>query len=238
MKQKIFDWGETHIRPPCEDPTKSLRFTKILNSITGLLSDTDSLRILDLSTGMGMLSILIKRKFNNHSITACDIIIKDEVKNSFRHQNIDFVEGVEFKCGSFLPFETGYFDIVIFTDALEHIIDSPEHIFSEINRVLKKGGVLVLTTPNFCHIVSRMKCLFGKQTQSYLSEERHFRMYTQSELLFVLKGDFQIKSAEFINVVEGWRFKGFSKVTYWFYLLIVNLKPSFRMGILILAEKL
>lgn len=48
--------------------------------------------------------------------------------------------------GAALPFKDGAFDIVLCTEVLEHVRE-PSVVLSEIHRVLKKGGALVMTTP-------------------------------------------------------------------------------------------
>lgn len=48
-----------------------------------------------------------------------------------------------------LPFKNSYFDVALLLEVLEHIPKGTEIIgLREINRVLKKGGFLLLTTPN------------------------------------------------------------------------------------------
>ena len=44
-----------------------------------------------------------------------------------------------------LPFKDGEFGVVLCTEALEHFKE-PQRAINEINRVLKKGGRLILTT--------------------------------------------------------------------------------------------
>lgn len=46
-----------------------------------------------------------------------------------------------------LPFKASIFDSCLLAEVIEHTIN-PGPIFLEINRVLKKGGKLILTTPN------------------------------------------------------------------------------------------
>ncbi|MBT8228697.1 MAG: methyltransferase domain-containing protein, partial [Bacteroidia bacterium] len=46
-----------------------------------------------------------------------------------------------------LPFEEGTFDIVVSSEVIEHVPD-PLKAITEMHRVLKPGGILVLTTPN------------------------------------------------------------------------------------------
>jgi ubiquinone/menaquinone biosynthesis C-methylase UbiE len=62
---------------------------------------------------------------------------------------------VEKKCnskrvvGSILemPFPDAHFDIVVSSEVIEHT-PNPEQAIKEIYRVLKPGGVMVLSTPN------------------------------------------------------------------------------------------
>lgn len=52
--------------------------------------------------------------------------------------------------GENLPFEDNMFDIVIMDNVAEHLVN-PDKVFSEIFRVLKSGGELLLKTPNKYH---------------------------------------------------------------------------------------
>lgn len=48
--------------------------------------------------------------------------------------------------GNRLPFTDEYFDSVFSSEVLEHVFN-PDEILPELNRVLKKGGLLLLTVP-------------------------------------------------------------------------------------------
>jgi len=48
--------------------------------------------------------------------------------------------------GRHIPFEDGRFDIVFCTEVLEHVPE-PSEFLDEIRRVLRPGGVLIMTTP-------------------------------------------------------------------------------------------
>ncbi|TAL48078.1 class I SAM-dependent methyltransferase [archaeon] len=49
--------------------------------------------------------------------------------------------------GTKIPYDDGTFDAVVCFQVIEHVKDDAGFI-SEINRVLKSGGILILTTPN------------------------------------------------------------------------------------------
>jgi len=78
-----------------------------------------------------------------------------------------------------LDFPDSYFDCVVFSEVLEHL--NPyyvDHALSEINRVLRSEGILILTTPNIASLFRRIKMLLGKQP----IYRYHVREYTKREV--------------------------------------------------------
>lgn len=59
-------------------------------------------------------------------------------------------------------FPNGYFDIVICSHIIEHLI-SPDHMLKESKRVLKDGGLLIIATPNLAAWFNRLLLLIGVQ---------------------------------------------------------------------------
>jgi SAM-dependent methyltransferase len=229
---------DRQIRSPCKDPTKSIRFNKIMQEFK-LLKDSKngkSLSILDVSTGFLSIPILIRKMTKDTVINVCDVNFYPGVKDKLSEYNIKGFEGVSFYPGSRLPFDDDSFDIVFFTDALEHTIDDPEHVMGELRRVLRVGGSLILTTPNFSHFPSRLSVLIGKQPQSFLSEDRHFRLFTMDEIMFIISKGFAIERAYCFCSIESWRFTGLSKIAFYLYKLS-QFKVSFRTTIFVHAKK-
>lgn len=50
-----------------------------------------------------------------------------------------------------LPFEAGSQGVVILAEVIEHLIH-PREVLAEVERVLKPGGVLLLSFPNYLHL--------------------------------------------------------------------------------------
>jgi SAM-dependent methyltransferase len=59
-----------------------------------------------------------------------------------------------------LPFRSDTFDLVMMLEVVEHLADIP-HILQEIARVLKPGGVAILSTPNRLNVTSRLHHLLS-----------------------------------------------------------------------------
>jgi len=57
-----------------------------------------------------------------------------------------------------LPFSDEKFDAIICCEGIEHIF-SPFELFTEFSRTLKKGGILIITTPNIQNLYTRWQFL-------------------------------------------------------------------------------
>ena len=88
------------------------------------------------------------------------------------------------------PYDDGAFDVVLFCEILEHLTDDPVAAIAEINRVLKPGGRLVLTTPNVARLGNIMKIILGENIydpySGYGPYGRHNREYTIGEVRHLL----------------------------------------------------
>jgi SAM-dependent methyltransferase len=75
---------------------------------------------------------------------------------------------------------------------IEHLFEDPMHLMSEVNRILKPGGHLVLTTPNIASLRGIAAILQGyhpglfhsyiKPAESGHVDPRHNREYTPREI--------------------------------------------------------
>lgn len=85
------------------------------------------------------------------------------------------------------PFEDERFDVVTCLEVLEHLAIDPMAMMSEINRVLKPGGLFVLSTPNAIRTSNVVNILRGEQPCGWnayngFDTNRHNREYTPREI--------------------------------------------------------
>lgn len=75
-----------------------------------------------------------------------------------------FPECLQVDANQPLPFDSESFDLIWCSEVIEHLQD-PAFVMSELRRVTKPGGTLVLTTPNSYAWLFRFIALFGLTPQ-------------------------------------------------------------------------
>lgn len=88
------------------------------------------------------------------------------------------------------PYASDTFDVVLFCEILEHLLEDPVHALAEVRRVLKPGGTLIVTTPNVVRLENVSKMIAGENIydpySGYGAYGRHNREYTQQDLFGLL----------------------------------------------------
>ena len=89
------------------------------------------------------------------------------------------------------PYPDESFDVVLFCEVLEHMTNDPLTALREINRVLRPGGRLILTTPNVARLENICRLIAGANLydpySGYGPHGRHNREYIMHELYLLLK---------------------------------------------------
>lgn len=107
-------------------------------------------RHLDIGSGTGNLIRRIGQEYPVES-SACDYTDAFMELNHIKVQVVDLNEGK-------LPWPDAHFDLVTFTEVAEHL-ENYRAVIREIYRVLRPGGVVVITTPNVLNMKSRLRFL-------------------------------------------------------------------------------
>lgn len=102
-------------------------------------------QILDLGCGNGYYSYLLSKLPLRLKITGVDNHINAilDAKRFVGEKHVKFVIGDAEK----LPFPKNFFNKLVMSEVIEHVKDDVR-VLEEARRVLKPGGILVLTTPN------------------------------------------------------------------------------------------
>ncbi len=96
-------------------------------------------------------------------------------------QNIVKVKVLEGKLEDLhLPEEI--FDLVVLIETVEHLMN-PLETLKEINRILKKQGILIICTPDY----KSLSRLFLGKNWAVLSPEEHFSAFTQKSLFRIVQ---------------------------------------------------
>lgn len=82
--------------------------------------------------------------------------------------------------------ECGPFDLIVFSEVLEHLSVAPEFVFSFLNSLLADSGILICTTPNAADVAKRLRLASGRnpfeRLRLYSANPGHIREYTRQEL--------------------------------------------------------
>lgn len=112
------------------------------------------------------------------------------------------------------PYGDESFDTVLCCELIEHLFTDPMHMMSEINRILKPGGHLVLTTPNIGSLRAASAILLGYHPgffPAYIrprnddeeAEARHNREYVPMEIQHLLEDSgfelVRLETGEFLD---------------------------------------
>lgn len=129
------------------------------------------------------------------NVLGCDISTKALVKA--------INDGISTKCvdlnSQSLPYKQNCATLVWMTDVIEHVI-FPNYLLAQIYSVLKPGGYLYLSTPNFSWLFNRLQVLYGKTPLNIHPE--HISWYNLKELVSGLsKNNFKISDIKAYNQI-------------------------------------
>lgn len=140
------------------------------------LGDFPPSRILDLGCSAGY--VAERAADLGHTVTGVDLYEVDGVRSRVH----DFVQA-DLDHG--IPASVGRdFDIVLAADVVEHV-RNPEQILRQIAGVLRPGGALIVSVPNFAHWYPRVRVMSGRfdYDERGILDKTHLRFFTRRSFL-------------------------------------------------------
>lgn len=142
-----------------------------------------------------------------------------------------------------LPLNDSSVDIVFMFEVLEHFSIDPAFVISEVNRVLKTGGIFLISTPNAINSYATLRILLGKnpvnEPYNGVDGNRHNRLYSPDELIKLATNfGFEMLTCKTANTQKSLFYKisqTFSCIIDFFNLFRLKNFYSYRGGIILMA---
>lgn len=165
--------------------------------ILDLAGNISNKNILDVGCGLGLLGKDLRKNGNN--VFGIDV---SNVALEAAKKELDEVMMVDLENNNW-PDDLlrQRFDLIIAAEIIEHLL-YPEKLLEKLAKLLKVGGQLIITTPNFLVWSNRIKMLFGRfayQDGGFWCRD-HIHFFTLPELKKVLSsGGWEIVAANHLN---------------------------------------
>ncbi|MBN1174329.1 MAG: methyltransferase domain-containing protein, partial [Micromonosporaceae bacterium] len=151
------------------------------SAIIDMLPDHPPCRILDVGCSGGLLAERIRR--HGHWVTGIDVVKIPGVRDrTDEFHLVDLTKSIPEQVGR-------NFDFIIAGDIIEHLPE-PAHALRNLARLLRPGGQILLSVPNFGHWYPRFRTatgLFGYDRRGIL-DNSHLRFFTRATLRRMIKG--------------------------------------------------
>ena len=162
-----------------------MRVREIMNSLPA------DLEILDVGCADGEVLRPMSAKFKLHGLDFSDSFVEQAREIGIQAQRCDFAKEK-------FPHENESFDTVFTGETIEHLIDT-DLFLSEINRVLRGNGLLVMTVPNVRTWLSIAMMMIGGLPPRFSARYRspHYRDFTLRTVKLALENNgFVLEKAE------------------------------------------
>ena len=157
-------------------------------------------KILDVGCAQGTLALLLAER--GHDVVALDLRpdFIEYAKSRYTHGQIRFLTGNVLECEV-----DDCFDLIFANQIIEHLV-YPSRLISKLNSVLKPGGQLVVTTPNWNYMRSNLPSF------SELGDPTRFE-----HLQFTAGGDGHFFAYKAVELFEIFETEGLKNVRYLFF---------------------
>lgn len=129
----------------------------VLNLLSGLMKRNCT--FLDIGCGNGKFMKFVHNRFDRLNIDVKGMDYSASEVKEAKEIGLDVTRG-NIEDGT--KYQDNDFDIVYSGEVIEHLVN-PDKFLDEINRITKKGGFFILTTPNLCAWFNRILMPLGMQ---------------------------------------------------------------------------
>ena len=164
----------------------------------------DVKNILDVGCGFGLLSKELKKTYPKLDLYGIEYAKKASQSSQkilkLLQCNIEDMALIKHRLKS------QKFDIIIFSDVLEHLYD-PLSIIKSYQFFLNQDGTIVVTVPNIANIFSRIALLFGyfNYSETGVMDKTHIRFFNKQNLKQLAKeSNLQIVAQKYDSILVRW----------------------------------
>lgn len=179
-----------------------VRDDSLNESIIKLISPVKDKKILDMGCGIGGYIHFVKDYKEFTGIDLSDVAISESNKIFGNRPGVRYIS----MDATNLKFIDDYFDIIIAKEVIEHLPE-PQRAIKEVFRVLKPGGLCVVSSPNSDSLHLRVNRILGYP--DFKCSFDHIKEFTFQEAVEILVHEgFMIKDTAGIFLHPYWGIKG------------------------------
>ena len=176
--------------------------------ISYLPKSNSDIRVLEIGAGGGDTLITVKTKGLAKEVVGVDIFRLENSNQDSPLVDNFIIANIE---TTRLPYGENYFDFILCGDVIEHLVD-PWKVIEELSFYLKKGGSLIISTPNFRNW-KNLKVIYIEGNFKYdpsggLLDKTHLRFFCKKNISnLVNTKEFSFYSITSINEFPQYKFK-------------------------------
>jgi SAM-dependent methyltransferase len=192
-----------YIYPTLRDKTY---YAEIDRYIAEFIGNGQGQTILDLCCGAGRLSAIMSPQARVIGVDVSGVAIRMAEERHRGKSNFEFRQ----MDAHALSFPDESFDVVLFIDAIEHVMDA-DRVFAEIRRVLKQDGLVMATVANRDSINQILTTKLGYP--EFVTNYQHVREFSYRETLDLLsRHGFGLERTAGIFLYPYWGVPGVDEV--------------------------
>jgi len=169
-QDKFYDSGRNY-----GDDSIDARLECILSFVKSTLKSQKTrpvFRVLDVGCANGIVLRSLPSDLKRVGLDISRVLLERVQKAGIETRQCDFDNNP-------FPLETDSFDLVLANDVIEHVLHT-DHVLNEMNRVLKPGGLIIISIPNINQPISLIMQFILDLTPMFAARYRctHYRDFT------------------------------------------------------------